>query len=262
MGSALEPAGSMLRIYLSGQLGLESTDGRVEPADFPGQQGREVFAFLVMAGGMPVTRTELAGAVWGDSRPPSADAALNSIVSKLRRLLGRVGLDGATTLRSAVGCYELRFLPDTWIDHVVAFDAIHLAEAALRANDIRAAYGPSAIARQIAGRPFLAGSEGEWIENRRIKLRRVLVRALECRAEVYLGNGEFPLAVEVAREATTLEPFRESAYRLLMRAHAAAGNAAEALRVFETCRELIADELGVPPSQETKQAYVRILDGL
>ena len=33
------------------------------------------------------------------------------------------------------------------------------------------------------------------------------------------------------------EPFRETAYQLLMRMHAAAGDRAEALRVFARCRE-------------------------
>ena len=48
---------------------------------------------------------------------------------------------------------------------------------------------------------------------------------------------------------------------LLMRAHAAAGNRAEALWVYECCRKLISDELGVTPSAETSAAHVDILHG-
>ena len=252
----------MVRVYLSGQVALEATDGRVEARDFPGLQGREVFAFLVISGGMPVARSDLVAAVWPTQPPPSVDTALNSIVSKLRRLLSQVGLDGPRTLRFAAGCYELRLPSDTWVDHAAAFDGIHQAETALKNGDFREAYGPSAIARQICQRPFLAGAEADWVENRRIKLQRVLVRALECRAAVYLWNEEHTLAVETAREATSLAPFRESSYRLLMQAHAAAGNAAEALRVYERCRALISEELGVPPSNETKKAYSEIIQAL
>ena len=249
----------MLRVYLSGQMAVESEAHRIVASDFPGRQGREAFARCVLGKGMPLSRSELTAALWAGTPPPAADSALNSIVSKLRRLLDRLGLDGTAVLRSAPGSYELALPADTWIDHEVAFDAIHRAETELRAERPREAYGPSAIARRICERPFLPGSEAEWIENRRIKLRRVLVRALECRSEVYLWNGEHPFAVEAAREATVLEPFRESAYRLLMRAHAAAGNTAEALRVYERCRELIADELGVPPSRETKRVHAEII---
>ncbi len=44
-----------------------------------------------------------------------------------------------------------------------------------------------------------------------------------------------------------------------MRAHAGAGNPAEALRVNERCRGVIGNELGVSPSPETEAVYLDIL---
>ena len=51
----------------------------------------------------------------------------------------------------------------------------------------------------------------------------------------------------MGQKAVALAPFRERGYRLLMEAHAAAGNRAEALQVYEQCRRLLADELGAYP---------------
>jgi SARP family transcriptional regulator, regulator of embCAB operon len=65
--------------------------------------------------------------------------------------------------------------------------------------------------------------------------------------------------VKHAREAVAIEPFRETGYQLLMRAHAAVGNRAEALRVYERCRSLLSEELGVPPSSQTEAVYLDIL---
>jgi len=45
----------------------------------------------------------------------------------------------------------------------------------------------------------------------------------------------------------------------LMRAHAASGNRAEAIRAYHHCRTLLAEELGVSPSPETERAYLGIL---
>jgi DNA-binding SARP family transcriptional activator len=115
------------------------------------------------------------------------------------------------------------------------------------------------VAHHIARRPFLPGEEAPWIDARRARLRGILVRALECRAQVYLWNAEHTLAVDAARDAVELEPFRETSHQLLMRAHTAAGNTAEALRAYERCRSLIADELGVDPSPATKAVYESIL---
>ncbi len=68
--------------------------------------------------------------------------------------------------------------------------------------------------------------------------------------------------MEAARDAVMLEPFRETAYQLLMRAHAAAGNTAEALWVYERCRKLISEELGVDPSRQTREVYRQVLQSL
>lgn len=252
----------MLRIHLSGRMTIEAEGVVLGPHDFPGQQGRAAFAFLAGRRDGLVSRSELAEALWPVQPPRSWDVALSSIVSKLRALLTRAGLDGAEALRGGGGCYELSLPRGTWIDHEVAADSIHEAETALKGEDPARAYGPSAVAHHIARRPFLPGEEGRWFEERREKLASILVRALECRAEVYLWNGEHSLAVEAARDVVALRPFRESAYRLLMRAHIAAGNAAEALWVYERCRSLIADELGVSPSSETQAVHLEVLQSL
>lgn len=252
----------MLRIYLTGRITIEAGDLLLGPHDFPGQQGRAAFAYLVCERSRPVSRSELADALWTAEPPPSWDAALSAILSKLRAVLSRAGLDGSEVLSSAGGCYELRLPPGSWVDLEAAADQIHQAESALKAGEPGRAYGPSAVAHHIARRPFLPGEEGRWIEDRREKLLGILVRALECRAEVYLWNREHPLAVEAAREVVARRPFRETGYRLLMRAHAAAGNAAEALWVYERCRKLISEELGVDPSRQTKEVYSEVLQSM
>ena len=85
------------------------------------------------------------------------------------------------------------------------------------------------------------------------------LRALHCLATISAKNHEPLLAIQHANEMVQLEPFRETSYQLLMRMHAAAGDRAEALRVFAKCRELLRDELGVSPSPQTEAVYLEIL---
>lgn len=251
-----------IRIHLTGRVSLEVNGVLFDQAAFPGHQGRMVFACLVAESGRPVARAELVDLLWPDAAPPASDVALSAIVSKLRSLLRSAGLDADAILIGSGGCYEFRLPAGAWIDLDAAADAIHEAESALRAGDPGRAYGPSAVAHHIARRPFLAGEESPWVVTRRARLRSILLRALECRATVYLWNAEHSLAVEAARELVTLEPFRESGHRLLVRALAESGNSAEALLAYEQCRRLIAKELGVDPSPETKEVYERVLAAL
>jgi DNA-binding SARP family transcriptional activator len=241
---------------------MEAGDQLIGPDQFPGQQGRVAFAYLTIERGRPVTLEELAETLWPESLPGAWESALRAIVSKLRSLIAKPELGTSAALTSARGSYELRLPAQTWVDIEAATDAIHDAEAALRKGDPRLAYGPSAVAHHIARRPFLAGEQGAWIESQRERLRDILLRALEVRTEVYLWNAEHSLALRTAKDLIALEPLRESGHRLVMRAHTAVGNTAEALQAYERCRRLIARELGVDPSPRTKATYEEILQTL
>lgn len=251
--------GQSTRIYLTGRVTIESPNGRVEQGAFPGRQGRLAFVHLVLRD-TPVPRSELADLLWAGQPPSSADAALSAVVSRLRGLLRDAGLP-RDTLSAALGCYELRLPPGTWVDVRAAASAVHDAEAALQAEDARTAYGPASVAYHITRRPFLPGEEGPWVEEQRGQLLALHSRAAECLAMVSLSNGEPNIAVALAEELLARDPFREAGYQILMRAHLAAGSRAEALRAYERCRRLLAEELGADPSSETQALHLQVLTG-
>jgi pentatricopeptide repeat protein len=87
------------------------------------------------------------------------------------------------------------------------------------------------------------------------------VRALETYAEasLNLAGTELATAERSARDLVARAPFRESGYRVLMSALAARGNTAEALRVYDGLMRLLDEELGVVPSQETRDLHARLL---
>jgi YVTN family beta-propeller protein len=182
-------------------------------------------------------------------------------MTKLRALLDECGIDGSAALTSAFGCYKLTLPAGAWIDVNAAVDAVERAEGALAAGNLDQARSHASEAAALARRRFLPGEAGSWVEEKRRELRDVLVRSLECLCDVSFSAGEPEGAVRHAGEVTELEPFRESGYRRLMQAHAAAGNPAEALRVYERCRRFLADELGAYPSAETDSIYRELLVG-
>ncbi len=88
------------------------------------------------------------------------------------------------------------------------------------------------------------------------------MRALEALAEASLRSGELGEALDAAaRAAVAAAPFRESAHLLLMEAHEAAGNPAEALRAFDDLRRLLRDELGTAPGPAALALHERLLHG-
>ena len=232
----------------------------IDEARFPGRQGRLLFAYLVAEQGRPVPRDELAEALWEEARPATWDKALPLLASKLRSLLTNQGIDGANVLTSAFGCYRLDLPEGSWVDVIVAANAAQEAEEALAAGDLEKAKTAAALAESLLLQPFLPGEEGAWVEEKRRELADVRGRALTALADSCLRSGDAQDAVKWAEQTIALAPFRETGYRRLMDAHAADGNRAEALRVYERCRRLLADELGAYPSPETESIYRGLLE--
>jgi len=251
--------GARLKIFLVGRVALEADGLAVQDARLPGRQGRLLFAYLAVARGRPVPRDELAAALWGEAPPATWDKALTVLVSKLRSLLTEAGLDGPHALTAAFGCYRLELPEGTWIDVVAAADAADDAERALAGGDPAAAKTAALLTETLTRRAFLPGDNGVWVEDKRRELADTRSRAVTALAGACLRSGAGAEAASWAEQAIGLEPFRETGYRLLMEAHAADGNRAEALRVYERCRRLLADELGAYPSPETESVYQRLL---
>jgi DNA-binding SARP family transcriptional activator len=244
----------MLRVYLNGDICL-SAGGKLVRADrLPGRQGRLVFAYMATERARAVSRDELAEGLWPRQLPAASAVALSAMVSKLRALFVELGL-GRDTVMATSGGYQLMLPAGSWVDTEAALESVHLAEAALLSANPRAAYGPSVVACAILRRPFLANEDGDWVDARREALRKNLLRALDCLAQVHSATGELSLALRAAEEAVELEPLREAGYRRLMLVHDAAGNRAEALRVYARLKAVLQAELMTTPGPEIRRVF-------
>lgn len=245
-----------LRIYLTGRLSVEAGDSLTVDSKFPSRQSRLAFAYLCLHQDRSVPRDELADAIWPDELPAAWETSLSAVVSKLRTLL-----KGTLHVNTSAGAYQLRPDSEPWIDVEVAQSAIDQAEGLLRGVRPREAWGPANVAATISSRPFFPREEIPWIERQRQALHETRVRSLECLTTLAFRNREMPLAARLGSAIVEEEPFRESAYRHLMRVHEAMGNRAEALRVYESCQRILKEELGVPPSSETQTLYRSLSQG-
>jgi DNA-binding SARP family transcriptional activator len=242
-----------IRIQLCGQLAIDRDGVRVE-ARLPGKQGVRLLGYLAANIDRWVTRDELIDAVWGESVPPDASAALASLLSKVRRVVGAERIEGRTSLRFLGG-------DDVFVDVHWAFEALHRAESALSSEDWHGGYLPSHAAYLIGFRPFLMGHEAPWIDAWRRRVAEVGIRGLEVhtRCLLELPSESRTETERTARRLIQAAPFRESGHRLLMELLERTGNRAEALRVFEDLRLLLAEELGAVPDPQTTAMHQRLL---
>jgi DNA-binding SARP family transcriptional activator len=222
-----------------------------------GAMARVTLAMLTLERHDGVRGEALADALWPRHRPPTWASALRNAVSRVRRDVAAVLDDDL--LVAVGGTYRLRLPGGARIDVEVAERQILEARRAHDAGDAGAALAAATAAVDGLRGRFLDGHDGAWVEAGRARLAVLLTAGLEIRARAALAAGDPALAADVAREVIEREPLRESAHRLLMAAHAASGNRADALRAYQRLRRRLADELGVDPDVETEAAYVRLL---
>lgn len=256
---------AVVAVRLAGDVGLDagadagSGGGSQRSGSALGPLGRVALAYLIVERSRPVDRHELAEVLWGEQLPATWDASLRALVSRLRAMLSRVGLPGGEALTTAFGCYQLHLPPGTVVDVEAAAAGVEEAERGIAEGRFAAAREAAAEAVKVARQRFVPGAGGQWVERRQSELHELHLRSLEVLADASVALGEPSPALAAADEAVALEPFRESAHLRLMRAHAAAGNRPAALRAYERCRRLLAEELGVPPSPQTEAAYISLL---
>ena len=248
-----------MRIYLTGRLMVETESGLLDEEDLPARQGRIAFAYLALNRRRPIPRLELGTALWGDSPPEAWEASLSALLSRLRGLFRKLGIDADISALS--GSVHLILPRELWIDLDAARNALDEAEGLMRAGRAKEAWPPAVVALSILERGFLHGEEQPWIIRERERIHEERLRALELLAEITLSLGESASSVRFAKLCTDLEPFRESAYELEMRAEMQMGNRAEALRTYERLRKLLADELGTDPSPVLQSAFLQALQG-
>jgi len=203
---------------------------------------QRLLAFLALRG-RPTRRAYVAFTLWTDSSEDRAFGSLRSALWRLRR-------DGHRLVEETNG--RLRLAP------AVRVDVHEAAEAAHRVLDPAREIDDADRDRVFLGGELLPDWYDDWVALERERFRQLRVHALERLCERLTLEHRFTEAVETGLAAVEGEPLRESAHRVLIHAHLAEGNAAEALRQYRIFRGLLRDRLGLEPSGQM-DALVRPL---
>lgn len=247
-----------LKIYLTGRVTIETPDGVVEASALPGRQGRMAFVILALAP-RRLDREHVADVIWDGEVPAAWEPSLAAIMSKLRRILGQLGLDSSEVLQASDGSYELRLPTGSWVDLRAATNALDRAEGAMKRGEARSAWSDATVASAILRRSFLAGEHGTWVEQQRRDIHEKQVRVYDVLSAVWMALDDPAAALHAARRLVDLAPYRETAHCRLMEAHLAGGNRGEALGAYRRLEDLLADTLGISPGVDAQALYERAI---
>jgi predicted ATPase/DNA-binding SARP family transcriptional activator len=223
----------------------------------PGAAERELLARLAAAPGTVVSAERLIDDLWGERLPVDAGNALQTRVSKLRRALGRGGIEPQVLATQRPG-YVLRVPPDVVDAHAFS----ERLEQARRAAD-REALPAAATAYEEALALWrgsaLADFTTAWAVAEAARLEELRLVATEERNDVALGMGRHAELVADLEALVTSHPLRERLRAQLMLALYRAGRQADALAVYAAARATLAGELGIDPGEQLQQLERAVL---
>ena len=236
-----------LRIALLG--GLEIEDGEISARTSLTRKSRALVAYLALQGARGQSREKLAELLWGNSAEEQARANLRQALSSLRKALNGNEATYLVTNGDQVS------LAGRDIDLDVAEFERLVAEATPQALKRAAALYRGDL---LDGFSLKEDSFETWARAERERLRHLACDALTKLIAHCDEVGDTERCVETAARLLTLDPLREAAHRILMRAYAAQGRQASALKQFEACRDILRREVSVEPEPQTVALYREI----
>ena len=217
---------------------------------------RRFLAALALAPGA-ISIDALAEALWGDAIPENWKPALRNVVARVRSRLASIGGgDDHVVVTTATG---YRLAPGCTLDvHAALADVANAAQALADGDPDRVFELGSTAADRLA-QPLLADVDAAWVAGYRARVDAARVRSLQVAAAAARDTGHPDRAVDLAGRAVADNPLDEESHRQLIAALAAAGDRVGALRGYEECRRLLADELGIAPAPATIALHLDVL---
>ncbi|WP_037923882.1 BTAD domain-containing putative transcriptional regulator [Streptomyces violaceorubidus] len=229
-------------------LGVTQTEDHGTVASPGGPRLRALLTALALRPGDVVTPATLIDEVWAQDEPPQdAPAALQALVGRLRRTVGKGAVD------SAPGGYRLAATRDD-VDLYVFERLVRQGTTALERGDAVAAARHLDEALALWRGPALADLPGHAAGPEALHLE-----ATRTRIEAGLRLGHAHDAVPRLRELTAAHPYDEPLHALLIGALRATGRDADALAAYESTRRTLAEGLGTEPGPRLRALHAELL---
>lgn len=217
-------------------------------------RAQELFFFLLNAG-RSCSKEAILAAVWPEYDEQAANSFRNTMY-QLRKLFGEASiiLNPAGYHLDLTACYGDQVFYD-----VQAFQRYwDEAQQALTLTDT--AHAKDMLLKMVKlyqgdyGRPFY----NEWCTVVRDKLRTIYLGVHHQLAQIAWQAEDWNESAEYWREMLRLDNCLEEAHYGLMRCYLKQGKRGAALRQYQSCQEILQQELGVQPGQAIQNLYHRL----
>jgi DNA-binding SARP family transcriptional activator len=209
-----------------------------------GRAGERLVAYVAVEDRSP-SRDQISGTLWPDSSQARAAASLRRALCLVRQHAPGLICSNAHRLSLGAGVSVDVRTQRCLIEAITDGERTTAAAAELR----------------LLRGDLLPDWDEPWLVASRQELRQMRLISMEAIAAAHLSESRPLTALTVALCAASDEPLRESAHRLVVKAHLAQGNWAEATRQYTRYRTLLWAELRLRPGAELEALIKPVLRG-
>lgn len=261
----LPAAARRLTAITLGSFAVYRPDGtEVSSRDWQRDKARQLFQLLLIQREKSLTKDQILEKLWFNSEPSAAESGFKVALNALVRALEPERSNRAQSsyiLRSGSGAslsYSLRLDPDLVYFDAAEFERLVTVAGNANVNEDGSELYEAALA--LYQGDFLPGCLYEdWAAPERERLLSLFLTTAERVAQLQAARGDWDTCLATCRLILSRDNCWEEAYRLMMTAFWRQHNRTAALRVFEKCSAVLADELGITPMPSTLELYNQIL---
>lgn len=248
-----------LQVRLFGELSIH-LEGR--SVLFPSGKALELFCYLLIHRDRAHTRETLSEVLWPGGKPDISKRYLRQALWRLNAAV-HCGPDRHRRERELILIIDadwVRINPDAacWLD-VSAFKRVYVTARDTSGHSLSDRQAKDLeTALELYRGDLLANWYHDWCDYERDRLKLAYLAMLDqlmgyCEArQLYVKGLDFGQII------LRYDPARESTHRQLMRLHYRAGDRTLAIRQYERCVSVLAQEFGIQPSADTIALYEQI----
>jgi len=231
---------------------------REEPLhdSIPGK-AKELFCYLLTHRQRHLGREFLASVLWGDCTTEHSKQYLRKAIWQLQRALCEADASAESILQVNSQWVSLNSEANIWVD-VTEFERLCSADQ----NPSGSVNGSRTEALETAldlyRGDLLEGWYQDWCLYERERLQNLYLVRLDKIVALFETSDEYAKAADYATRILKYDRAQEIAHQRLMRLRYLQGDRAGALRQFENCAAALKEELGVQPSERTRELYQKI----
>jgi serine/threonine protein kinase/WD40 repeat protein/DNA-binding winged helix-turn-helix (wHTH) protein len=238
-----------MQFRVLGSLEVVGDDERVVTLVSPRQ--RRLLAGLLLHAGAVVSGDSLVDIVWGSEESPAGGVrTLRTVVSRLRASLEDDRDGVAPRIITRPPGYVLE-LDGSRFDAPEFETQVSAGQTLLADGDASGAVAVFEEALRLwRGEAYAEFSDEEWARAEAVRLEELRAVARMARVDGRLAMGAHAEVVAEAERLVADYPYRERPRAQLMTALYGSGRQADALRAYQSFRQVMVDELGLEPSAE------------